>query len=53
MTGVSITYILMVQEGFRLPQTLSYLIGTIAAAVLFVAYLVVLTYKNRGRSSGE
>ena len=41
MTAVSITYILMAKEGLRLDQTISYVIGFIAAAAAFCAYIVV------------
>ena len=42
MTAVSITYILVAQEGFRLDQTISYIIGASAAVILFVIYLIFL-----------
>ena len=42
MTAVSLTCILIAQEGFRLDQTLSILAGTAAAAVLFAVCLVAL-----------
>ena len=47
MTAVSLTYILMAQEGFRLAQTVSYIAGASAAVILFVIYLVALIRKNR------
>lgn len=42
MSAVSLTYIMMAQEGFRLDQTISYISGASFAAVLFVIYLVFL-----------
>lgn len=47
MTAVSLTYILMADEGFRLDQTVSYIAGAAAAAGLFITYLVFLFLKNR------
>ena len=42
MTAVAVTYILMADEGFRLNQTVSYIIGIAAAVSLFTVYLVFL-----------
>ena len=42
MTAVSITYIFIAQEGFRLNQIISYIIGISAAVILFVVYLIAL-----------
>ena len=42
MTAVSLTYILTVKEGFRLDETVSYIIGAAAAAVLFTVYMILL-----------
>ncbi len=39
MSAVSLTYILMAQEGFRLSQSISYPIGTVFAVSLFIYYL--------------
>ena len=47
MTAVSTTYILMAKEGFKLDQTVSYIIGAVAAAALLTVYLVFLILKNR------
>ena len=51
MTAVSITYILMADEGFRLGQTTSYVTGGVSAAVLACVYLIFLfrhkKYVNR------
>ena len=49
MTAVSITYILMAKEGFRINQTVSYIVGIAAAVVLFGIYLFFLF--NRKRNS--
>ncbi len=45
MTAVSVTYILISNEGFRLNQTVSYAFGAAAAGVLLVVYLVFLIRK--------
>lgn len=42
MTAVSITYILMAKEGFRINQTASYIAGIAVAIVLFSIYLFFL-----------
>ena len=46
MTAVSLTYLLMAKEGFQLDQTVSYIAGASAAAVLFAVYLIALIRKN-------
>ena len=40
MTAVSLTYIFTAQEGFRLSQTISYVVGAVVAAAFFAAYLI-------------
>ena len=40
MTAVSVTYILVANEGFKLSTAIGYPIGLIAAAVLFVTYII-------------
>ena len=47
MTAVSVTYIMMAKEGFRLDQTVSYISGVCAAAVLFAVYLVFLIRRKK------
>lgn len=42
MTAVSITYLLMAHEGFRLNQTVSYIAGSAVALILFIIYIVML-----------
>lgn len=42
MSGVSMTYILMANEGLRLPSTVGYPVGLIFAGALFVFYLLKL-----------
>ena len=49
MTAVSVTYILMAKEGFRLDQTVSYIAGAAAAAILLIVYLIFLMKKLRIR----
>ena len=46
MTAVSLTYILMANEGFRLDQTISRIAGASAAIILFIVYLVTLLRKT-------
>ena len=41
MTAVSVTYILMAPEGFRLSAGIGYPVGAAAAATLFIIYLVI------------
>ena len=50
MTAVSLTYILMADEGFRLNQTVSYSIGAATAMVMFVVYLFVLVRQKANSS---
>ena len=47
MTSVSLTYILMANEGFRLDRSVSCIAGAAAAAVLLVIYLAALRKKCR------
>lgn len=49
MTAVSITYILMAKEGFRLNQTISYIAGAFAAVTLFAVYLFALIRKEKSK----
>ena len=41
MSAVSVTYILMAQEGFRLGAGIAYPVGIVCAAALFLVYLVI------------
>ena len=52
MTAVSITYIMMAEEGFRLGQTISYTAGAAAALILFCVYLRKLFQKS-GNTAGD
>ena len=47
MSAVSVTYILMADEGFRLNQTISYTVGLSFAAVCLAVYLFMLVRKLR------
>ena len=49
MTAVTVTYILMAQEGFRLNQTISYIAVICAAVVLFTIYLIALIRNQKKR----
>ncbi len=51
MTAVSVTYILMAKEGLRLDQTVSYIAGVCAAAVLLAVYIVFLIRRKKCASS--
>ena len=42
MTAVSVTYILIADEGFRLNQTVSYAVGAAASVAAFCVYLIKL-----------
>ena len=53
MTGVSLTYILMAQEGFRLNQTLSYIAGAAAAVGLLIVYLIALVSRPKPLAEGS
>ncbi len=53
MTAVSLTYILMAQEGFRLNQTFSYIVGITAAFILFAIYLVVMIFRKKIRAKSS
>lgn len=50
MSAVSITYIIMAKEGFKLPATVGYPVGIAVALILFGIYLVML---NRKKSVSE
>ena len=41
MSAVSVTYILMAKEGFRLGADIAYPVGIVCAAALFLIYLVI------------
>lgn len=47
MTAVSVTYILMSEEGFRLSGLISYPIGVGAALALFAVYIVFMIKRSR------
>ncbi|MBR4720230.1 MAG: carbon starvation protein A [Clostridia bacterium] len=47
MTAVSITYILMSKEGFRINQTISYIVGIAIAVILFGIYLFSLLKNSK------
>ncbi len=47
MTAVSVTYILIAKEGLRLDQTVSYIIGLVAATAAFIAYAICIFKKMK------
>ncbi len=49
MSAVSVTYILMASEGFRLSSTISYPIGAAAAAALLVVFLLYMVRLGRAK----
>ncbi len=46
MTAVSVTYILMADEGLRLNRTLSYAVGAASALIMFAVYLLNVIRKK-------
>ncbi len=46
MAAVSITYILMADEGFGLSRNISYIIGFVSAITLFISYLIIQVRKK-------
>lgn len=53
MSGVSCTYILMAEEGFRLSQSIAYPVGAVFALVCTLFYAVKASGKNRKLRSGK
>ena len=51
MSAVSMTYILISNEGFRLSASVSYPIGVAFAAILFLIYILCLVKKEKRRES--
>ena len=51
MSAVSVTYILVAEEGFRLPKNIAYPAGLAAAAVLFTVYMVLINVKAKKREN--
>ncbi len=47
MSAVSLTYILMAKEGFRLPEKIAYPAGVCFAAALFAVYLILTARKRK------
>ena len=50
MSAVSVTYILMAQEGFRLGAGIAYPVGIVCAAALFLIYLVIGQKRFKGEA---
>ena len=46
MSGVSMTYILMAPEGFKLPTSIAYPVGIAFAALCLIAFVVVIMKKK-------
>ncbi len=53
MSAVSMTYILMAKEGFRLSERIAWPVGACFAAALFVLYLVLTARHRRDTPSSE
>ncbi len=49
MSAVSVTYILMADEGFRLPTVISYPVGVVAAVALLIVFLVYMIRARRAK----
>ena len=49
MSAVSLTYILMADEGFGLPSAVAYPVGGVFAATLFTLYVILFRRFMRGR----
>jgi carbon starvation protein CstA len=49
MSAVSLTYILMAQEGFRLSRSIAYPAGIVFAAALFILYVFLAAKRGRER----
>ena len=47
MSAVSMTYILMADEGFGLPSGIAYPAGAAFAAVLFILYIMISSRKAK------
>lgn len=47
MTAVSVTYILQAPEGFKLPTTISYPVGAIAAIAAIITFMVKIVNKEK------
>ena len=52
MSAVSLTYILMAPEGFKLPSVIGYPAGIAFAVCLFVMYLILSLRKKAGINNG-
>ena len=53
MSAVTITYVLMADEGFKLPSTISYIIGITFAAILFILYTIFFVKKHFMRKNNS
>lgn len=47
MSAVSVTYILMAEEGLRIASVIAYPVGTAFAAALFILYLILASRGKR------
>ena len=53
MSAVTLTYILMAPEGFKLSSAIAYPAGIIFASALLLIYLVLCVRKTRGKGIGS
>ena len=53
MTAVSVTYLMISEEGFSINQTISYIIGISAAVALFIVYLVFLIRNSKASRTNQ
>ena len=50
MTAVSVTYILVAKEGFKLSTSIGYPVGIAAAVILFATYLVLINLSRKQKA---
>lgn len=50
MTAVSVTYILVAKEGFKLSTAIGYPVGIAAAVILFATYLVLINLSRKQKA---
>ena len=51
MSAVSMTYILMAPEGFKLPAAVGYPVGIAFAVILFVVFLILGFFRKKTEKS--
>lgn len=51
MTAISVTYILVADEGFKLPSYIGYTLGLMAALLIIVNYALMISRKDKLRAT--